>query len=119
MKNLSGSDRTLGELSPVIGEKGVQSVVQRLVGGRTWPRRVQSLDLGVSGQEYAHAGASHWQAMVFFKWLGHVTHEEQPDSATYASGHFSCESGQCEKCPVKGVMAVLALGAIKGVCGWP
>ena len=58
--NLSGIDHTLGESSPVIGEKGVRSVVQRHVGDRTRPRRVRSLDLGASDQEYARAGASRW-----------------------------------------------------------
>ena len=38
---------------------------------------------------------------------------------TCASGHYSSESGQCEKCPVNRVTAILALGAIKGVCGRP
>ena len=54
--------------------------------------------------------------MVIFERLVHVAHEERPDSATCMSGHCSSESDQYEKCPVKGVMAILALGAIKGVC---
>ena len=58
--NLSGSDRTLGELSLVIGEGGVRSIVQRCVGDQTQPRCIQSLDLGVSGQEYARVGDSRW-----------------------------------------------------------
>jgi hypothetical protein len=42
--NPSGSDRTLGESSPVVGERWVRSVVQRCVGDRTRPRHVRSLD---------------------------------------------------------------------------
>ena len=117
--NLSESDRTLGESSPVIGEKRVRLVVQRRVGDRTRPRRVRSLDLGASGQEYARVGASRWLAMVFFERLVHVVHKEQPDSTICASGHCSSKSGQYEKCPVKGVTAILALGAINGVCVQP
>jgi hypothetical protein len=30
---------------------------------------------------------------------------------------MTCEFGQCEKCPVKVVTAILALGVIKRVCG--
>jgi hypothetical protein len=58
--NLSRSDRTLGESSPVIEERRLRSVVQIRVGDLTRPQRVWSLDLGVSGQEYARAGASRW-----------------------------------------------------------
>ena len=76
--NLSESDRTLGESSPVIGEKRVRLVVQRRVGDRTRPRRVRSLDLGASGQEYARAGASRWRATVIFERLVDVAHEERP-----------------------------------------
>ena len=56
--NLFVSDWTLGESSLVVGERRVRSVVQKCVGNQTRPWRVRSLDLGVSGQEYAHAGAS-------------------------------------------------------------
>ena len=57
--------------------------------------------------------------MVFFERLVHVVHKEQPDSTICASGHCSSKSGQYEKCPVKGVTAILALGAINGVCVQP
>ena len=75
----SGSDQTLGELSLVIGEKGVWLVVQRRVGDRTRPRLVRSLDLGTSGQEYARVGASRWRATIIFEWLVHMAHKERPD----------------------------------------
>jgi hypothetical protein len=70
------------------------------------------MDLGASGQVYACAGDTSWRATVIFERLVHVAHEERLDSVT-------CESGQCEKCPMKGVTAILSLRAIKGVCGWP
>jgi len=71
-KELSGSDRTLGESSPVVGESRVRSVVQRCVGNQTRPPRIRLLDLGTSGQEYERVGASHWSPMVSFERRGRV-----------------------------------------------
>ena len=65
--NLSESDQTLGESSPIIGEKEARSVVQRRVGDRTRHQRIWSLDLGTSDQEYARAGPSRWRATVIFE----------------------------------------------------
>ena len=48
-----------------------------------------------------------------------MEHEERPDSTTYVFGHYNSESSQYKKCTVKGVTAILALGAINGVCGQP
>ena len=90
-------------------------MVQRRVGGRTWAQRVRSLDLGTSSQEYARAGGSHWRAMVIFERLAHVAHEERQNSVARLWG----ESGQFVEIRMKGVMAILALGATKGVCGRP
>ena len=98
-------------------------MVQRRVGGRTWAQRVRSLDLGTSSQEYMLAGASHWRATIIFEWLVHVAHEEQPDSRPDSRPDSGVspvsESGQCVEIKMKGVTAILALGAIKGVCSQP
>ena len=117
--NLFGSDRTLGESSPVVEERWVRSVVQRRVGDRTRPRRVRSLDLGASGQEYARAGASRWRATIIFEWLVHMAHKERPDFGPNSRVSSVSESGQCAEIRMKGVTTILALRAIKGVCGWP
>ena len=64
-------------------------------------------------------GAIRWRAMVIFEWIAYVEHEERPDSTTRLWTGLWGESGQCVEIMMKGVTAILALGDIKGVCGWP
>ena len=57
--------------------------------------------------------------MVIFEGLVHVAHEERPDSGPDPRVSPVSGSGQCVEIRMKGVTAILALGAIKGVCGQP
>ena len=82
---------------------------------------------GASGQKYARVGASHWRAMVIFERLVHMAHEERldsrldsgPDSGSGSGVSPVSESGQCAEIRMKVVTAILALRAIKRVCGYP
>jgi hypothetical protein len=74
---------------------------------------------GAFDQEYVCAAASHWRAMVIFERLLHMAHEERPDSVTCVFGHCDLRVLSVRKVPSEGVMAILALRAIKGVCGQP
>jgi hypothetical protein len=59
-------------------------------------------------------GANHWRATVIFKWLVHVASIARPDSAV----SLVSKSSQCAEIRMKGVMAILAHGAIKRSV-WP
>ena len=73
----------------------------------------------MSDQEYVRAGASRWRATAIFERLVHVAHEERPDSTIGLWTGLWDESGQCVEIRMKGVTAILAIRAIKGVCGQP